>query len=121
MSHDRLGASRPDHCQPVKVGAFRGGRAGRAKVKKKLEIDPLHADTVRLIYRVAFVYDDTTVFTVNLIGGGLVDMLSMRPDAARAKRARGMWRMPQPPGWLRTTSQKYDSLSHNPEGQADQS
>ena len=38
-----------------------------AKVKKKLEIDPLHADTVRLIYHVAFVHGDSTVFTVNFI------------------------------------------------------
>jgi hypothetical protein len=34
------------------------------------------------------VYDDTTVFTVNLIGGGFVDMRSIRPDAAeRSVRA----------------------------------
>ena len=31
-----------------------------AKVKKKLEIDPLHADTVRLIYRLALEGDGTT-------------------------------------------------------------
>jgi site-specific DNA recombinase len=31
-----------------------------AKVKKKLEIDPLHADTVRLIYRLALDGDGTT-------------------------------------------------------------
>ena len=31
-----------------------------AKVKKKLEIDPLHADTVRLIYRLALVGDGTS-------------------------------------------------------------
>ncbi|WP_183189826.1 recombinase family protein [Ancylobacter tetraedralis] len=31
-----------------------------AKVKKKLEIDPLHADTVRLIYRLAVEGDGTT-------------------------------------------------------------
>ncbi len=32
----------------------------RAKVKKKIEIDPLHADTVRLIYRLALEGDGTT-------------------------------------------------------------
>ncbi len=31
-----------------------------AKVKKKLEIDPLHADTVRLIYRLALEGDGTS-------------------------------------------------------------
>ena len=31
-----------------------------AKTKKKLEIDPLHADTVRLIYRLALEGDGTT-------------------------------------------------------------
>lgn len=31
-----------------------------AKIKKKLEIDPLHADTVRLIYRLALEGDGTT-------------------------------------------------------------
>jgi hypothetical protein len=31
-----------------------------AKSKKKLEIDPLHADTVRLIYRLALEGDGTT-------------------------------------------------------------
>ncbi len=31
-----------------------------AKVKKKLEIDPLHADTVRLIYRLAMEGDGTS-------------------------------------------------------------
>ena len=31
-----------------------------AKVKKKLEIDPLHADTIRLIYRLALEGDGTT-------------------------------------------------------------
>src|SRR3546814_6669097 len=31
-----------------------------AKVKKKMEIDPLHADTVRLIYRLALEGDGTT-------------------------------------------------------------
>lgn len=30
-----------------------------AKVKKKLEIDPLHADTVRLVYRLAIEGDGT--------------------------------------------------------------
>jgi hypothetical protein len=69
----------------------------------------------------AGVYGDTTVFTVNLLGGDLVRYALDTPDAGRAKRARGMWRMPQPPGRLRTTNQKHDSLSHNPEGQADQS
>jgi site-specific DNA recombinase len=38
----------------VVAGAQRG-----AKVKKKLEIDPLHADTVRLIYRLALEGDGT--------------------------------------------------------------
>ncbi|WP_323990717.1 recombinase family protein [Nguyenibacter sp. L1] len=32
----------------------------RAKTKKKLEIDPLHADTVRLIYRLALEGDGTS-------------------------------------------------------------
>ena len=32
----------------------------RAKTKKKLEIDPLHVDTVRLIYRLALEGDGTT-------------------------------------------------------------
>jgi site-specific DNA recombinase len=31
-----------------------------AKIKKKLEIDPLHADTVRLIYRLALEGDGTS-------------------------------------------------------------
>ena len=44
-------------CHP---SAIASSRPSSAKVKEKLEIDPLHADTVRLIYRLALEGDGTT-------------------------------------------------------------
>ncbi|WP_429098536.1 recombinase family protein [Aminobacter sp. BE322] len=44
---------------PIGYGTVAAEQRG-AKVKKKIEIDPLHADTVRLIYRLALEGDGTT-------------------------------------------------------------
>jgi site-specific DNA recombinase len=44
---------------PIGYRVVAAGQRG-AKVKKKLEIDPLHADTVRLIYRLALEGDGTS-------------------------------------------------------------
>lgn len=43
-----------------------------AKIKKKLEIDPLHADTIRLIYRLA------------LEGDGVIGQMGVKAIVARA-------------------------------------
>ena len=56
-----------------------------AKVKKKLEIDPLHADTVRLIYRLALEGDGTS----GPMGVKNIAAISTRPHLHARRRALG--------------------------------
>ena len=61
-----------------------------AKIKKKLEIDPLHADTVRLIYRLALSGDGTSgqmgSRTSSAISTAII--FARSPSGSRSPRAR---------------------------------
>ncbi len=56
-----------------------------AKIKKKLEIDPLHADTVRLIYRLALSGDGTS----GQMGSRTSSAISTATASSRATAAVG--------------------------------